>query len=211
MKNTLILTLLTTLLGATAHAVTVYAFDINESNAPTVTGSGFTPFVVDRNTGAGSTVQNGITFSIAGAAGARNRSVGSSDLTRDFAFVDGSGAFIDFNFGAAGALAAGQWDVEIWVGDTQEDIGIQSVGLITNGTKTTQVASVTPSVSATPPAASFSFVSDGSSSYGIFVTENSARDRTRLNGIRLTQIPEPSLPLLSLLGILPFLRRRRTS
>lgn len=193
---------------ASAHAATVYSFDI-DSNAggPIATAPGWTSYPMG-STGNGTPVEvDGISFSVGSADGSRTRT-GLNDLTRDFAFDDGAGQALIFFFGGAGDLAAGLWQVEVWAHDNDfVPLGNQIVGYRTNGAETevTNTAASHP----TDPIATFTFESDGVSAYDVYLRENNANNRSRLNAVRLTSIPEPSVGVLGLLACALGLRRRR--
>ncbi len=129
-------------------------------------------------------------------------------LTSDFVFDDGAGQAIVFFFGQAGQLPAGTWQVEAWIFESSGGLGPSIVGYRTNNVETqiTDNALENP----TDPAATFTFESDGIARYDLFVRENNTEDRSRLNAVRLTLIPEPGSTVLALAGIgLLMLRRRR--
>lgn len=213
-------------------AATVYAIDIDSTRTAgsTTSGSIFTETgfsSLNATAGGGaSVVVDGITFqlfSVAANASRRRDSI-TNPLTRDFVFEEGTdNNEIGITFGGSGALAAGTWNVEVWSYDASVPaLGNQILGLRTNGTENNAATIngapqangiVTESLvtSANDPATSFTFLSDGVSSYDIFLRENNAGLRTRFNGVRLTLIPEPSSIILMLGGMcaLVLLRRRK--
>ena len=131
-----------------------------------------------------------------------------NDLTGDFAFDDGVDQAIILFFGQAGQLPAGTWMVETWIWDsTIASLGNMFVGYRDDGMEFEQTDAAVPD--ATDPASTFTFVSDGTSRYDLYVRENNAGNRARLNAVRLTLIPEPSSSLLALLSGLFFLGQRR--
>lgn len=207
-----------------SEAATIYAIDINTVGS-SVTASGWTGLDAPFSTDGGSVTLDGIVFSLSSSDGSRLRgSVASPNpnaLTGDFAFDDGPGQAIILNFGVAGDLAAGTWKVEVWTLDSGAAVGDQILGLRTNNSE--DVASVidgspqvngrisnTVSTSADSPAATFTFLSNGSAKYDVFLRENNSQNRSRLNAVRLTLIPEPSSAgVLGLLGATLLIRRRR--
>lgn len=216
MKSTLCLFGLFTLFLAPAYAA-VYAIDINDGNDPR-TAVGWTGLTAVRAPGTspvqGSVDIDGITFALASSDGSRLRLASGNPspnaLTADFAFDDGAGQALVLLFGGAGDLAAGLWQVEVWSHESSGGTGDQILGYRTNTTETVIITNLNDTVgSETIPSHTFTFTSDGVSAYDVFVRENNANDRSRLNAVRLTQIPEPSSMFLSLLGAGVLLRRRR--
>ena len=199
-----------------SHAVT-YAIDINteETNGSGVfsaTAAGWSALNVNRTDGLGSATIGGINFSTGSTDGARVRGTvavpNPNDLTGDFAFDDGAGQAIILFIGGAGDLAAGDWQVEVWSWDESSTFGDQIIGYRTNGTET--VATSTATADPNNPVVTFTFTSDGTSAYDIFVRENNSENRSRLNAVRITSVPEPSsTALLGLGGLALMLRRRR--
>ncbi|MGB6220911.1 PEP-CTERM sorting domain-containing protein [Haloferula sp.] len=193
-----------------ASDATVIAVDINSSENPTATQTDFAALVVGRNDGAGSLTTGGILFTVVGGAGSRDRS-GPNNLTRDTAFpATAAGSQIGVTFGGAGDLPAGEWKLEVWSHDNDggTPVGDLLVGVTIGGIEQTPV-SATSGGDIDPPAAVVMFTSDGSSAYGLYVEEDNTNNRARLNGFRLTLVPEPSVALLSGLGVLALFRRRR--
>ena len=209
-----------------ARAATVIAIDIDSTRTggSTTTGgsvfttAGWTSLDVttpDTANGA-SVVVEGITFSIASADSSRVRLTAGltnpNDLTADFAYDDGANQAVILLFGSAGAsLPAGQWQAEVWAWDAgvaSFETNVMSIGWRQNGVETIPAPSAVPDP--VNPAATFTFTSDGTSAYDVFVRENSAGDRARINAVRLTQVPEPAAAsLLALcLGALAARRRR---
>lgn len=193
-----------------ASAATVYSIDINDANSP-VTASGWTGLDTVNTGNGGSVTIGSIDFSIGSSDGARLRgTVGSPNpnaLTGDLAFYDGAGQAIILFIGGAGDLLAGDWQVEVWMHDATSPLGDSIVGYRTGGAET--IINNNVAANATDAAISFTLTSDGASAYDIFVRENNAENRSRLNAVRLTSVPEPSTGLLGLLGALALLRRRR--
>ena len=83
------------------------------------------------------------------------------------------------------------------------------VGYRTNNIETEITANAIPHP--TDPVSTFTFDSDGVARYDLFIRENNTQNRSRLNAVRLTLIPEPGSTMLALggIGVLLFRRRRR--
>ncbi|BDS06808.1 hypothetical protein NT6N_18480 [Oceaniferula spumae] len=211
------------ILTASAHAATIYSIDINDADDP-ITEAGWTGLNANHSTNGGTVNIGGVDFSIDSSDGSRVRGTSASPnpnaLTGDFAFDDGAGQAVILLFGAAGDLPAGIWQVEVWAFDSSGGVGDQILGLRTNGGEN-NAATINGSLQAngrvtdnmgsspTDPAATFTFLSDGVSRYDVFVRENNGNNRSRLNAVRLTSIPEPSSAALAGLGGLAFLLRRK--
>lgn len=199
-------------IAGSAGAMT-YMIDIDSTvpAGPIATESGWTSFDTTLGNGSPPLVLDGIEFSIASADGSRLRGGATPNpnaLTSDFVFDDGAGQAIVFFFGQAGQLPAGTWQVEAWIFESSGGLGPSIVGYRTNNVETqiTDNALENP----TDPAATFTFESDGIARYDLFVRENNTENRSRLNAVRLTLIPEPGSTVLALGGIgLLMLRRRR--
>ncbi len=211
---------------AIVRAATTYSIDINDADN-VLTAPGWTGLNAVHSGNGGSVDVGGVVFGIASSDGARLRGSTASPnpdaLVGDFAFDDGGNEAIILLFGAAGDLAAGTWQVEVWSYDSSFiTLGDQILGLRTNGSENADatidgmlqgngIVTNNMASSSSGPAASFTFLSDGASSYDIFLRENNANNRTRLNAVRLTQIPEPSSALLLGLGATGWIFRRRRS
>ena len=129
-------------------------------------------------------------------------------LTTDGAQMNVDGSIFSLAFGGAGDMQAGEWQVEVWSYDTFPAPS-HNYGLITNGSNgAPQVVGAAPDQN--NPAATFTFTSNGTDAYGLFVAETNVNNRNRINAVRLTLIPEPSALLLSGLGGVLLLRRRRS-
>jgi len=157
---------------------------------------------------------NGITFQPFSADGSRIRRSGGAPnpdaLLSDFIFDDGDGQAVGLLLGGAGDLPAGEWLVELFSNDAGAQPGEMIAAYRENGTEFIVDTSVLPT--ATGPAASFIFESDGVSAYDVFLREApGGNNRTRLNAVRLTfVIPTPAaLPAgLAMLGLMTLRRRR---
>jgi hypothetical protein len=185
------------------QAASIYMIDINDVDTP-VTAPGWTALDAV-HTGSGTTVVvDGITFEIFSADGARLRGTteapNPNPLTGDFVFDDGAGQAVGLRLGsptaaAAGTLAAGQWQVEMWIYDATVNAGNQAVGFQTlppGMTAFETIVSSTVTPHATDPAITFLLDADGVSHYSVFTRENSDLNRSRLNAVRVTMIPEPA-------------------
>ena len=202
------------ILSTVISQAAVYSIDVNDADN-SLTAAGWTTLDA-ANAGDGGTVTlDGIQFGVVSSDGARLRgTVGSPDpdaLYGDFAFDDGGGQALIMQFGGAGALAAGEWQVEVWVWDQNytglDDLNF-TVGYRTNGSETEMATGVNSSNSGA--AYTFNFTSDGTSTYDTYIRENNTGNRTRLNAVRLTQVPEPSsTALLGLGGLALLIRRKR--
>jgi hypothetical protein len=127
----------------------------------------------------------------------------------DFVFDDGAGQAVGLTFGAAGSLPAGVWQVEMWVWDQGlvDATTPMIIGYRSNAAETIVTTNAIPD--STLPAQTFQFTSDGLAAYDVFVRENNTVDRSRLNAVRLTLIPEPSSVVLMVAALAGFVRRRR--
>ncbi|NWK55763.1 PEP-CTERM sorting domain-containing protein [Verrucomicrobiaceae bacterium N1E253] len=194
------------------YGATVYSIDINDADAP-LTTSGWTGLNSPHSADGGAVTVDGVEFRISSSDGSRLRGSPSNpapdSLVGDFAFDEGAAnSAIILHFGQAGSLVAGDWLVEVWSYDSGSSVGTQMVGYRRNGTET--IVHTDVEVSASGPAASFTFSSDGVGAYDVFLRENSSGNKTRLNAVRLTLIPEPSTAsLFGLAGVALLLRRQR--
>lgn len=183
----------------------VYQIDINAGvAASSPTAAGWTGLLEG-----GSVTLDGIAFSISSQDGWRDRGA-PNDLTRDFAFDDGNGQAVVMVMGGAGDLMAGVWQVEMWSWDNTfpTAMGPQGVYWRDGAEHFVEMVAVHP----TDPVTSFRFVSDGIKKYDVFIREFNTQDRSRLNAVRLTYIPEPATIVLGLIGgVGLILRRRRKS
>ncbi|MBX2851555.1 MAG: PEP-CTERM sorting domain-containing protein [Phycisphaeraceae bacterium] len=203
-------------LAAPSHAATAYAidFDSTRTGSSSTAGSidtetGFTSLDVT-NGGSASVNVSGIDFELFTTnVNASRRRAGPNPLTRDFIFEEGgNNDAVGILIGGAGDLAAGTWQVEVWAWDA--DISAQLDAMIIGSRKDNAETIHTTAFAGSPTDPfTFNLVSDGTRAYDVFVRENNDANKTRMNAIRLTLVPEPgSLALLGL-GGLALIRRRR--
>jgi uncharacterized lipoprotein YddW (UPF0748 family) len=166
----------------------VFQIDINHTNS--ITKPGWTGLV--------GTEGNYITISgtkftmFGGIEGTRDRGT-AGEVTRDFAFHDVPSAGIGFRMEN---IPAGTYDVNTWHYDPAYP-GLVNVEFREKGnTATTQVKvtnhSLTNSASTT-----FQIVVEAGKDYEIITRENSAEDRARFNGIKLTQVSSGQKTMVS--------------
>jgi hypothetical protein len=192
-----------------SFGATIYQFDIDRAESP-VTEPGWTSFPVPNTASSATLVHDGIDFRISSADGARLRGSAATPnpdaLFADFAFDEGeNGSAIIFHFGTAGQLPANIWQVDVysWEAGTTGPIAVgdQILGFRINGVEQSPITT-TMQTTTSGPAASFTFRSDGVSAYDFFLRENNANNRTRLNAVVLSTIPEPAtLGLLAVGGL----------
>lgn len=222
MKNILLFstaTLILLLEAFVSRADLVYHIDIDSQElgsnptGPLATEAGFTSLDATASTTA-SVTTGGVVFQIFSADGSRVRASGSTPLPNalngDFAFDDGPGEAVGLYLGGPGDLQAGTWEVDLYIWDQTSNpltsiVGYRTGASIALKTETIIASNVVPVSNA--PASTFRFVSDGVSAYDVFVRENDATNRARLNAVSLRFIPEPSTFALSLLGLV-LLRRK---
>ncbi len=205
--------------GGSLQSFQSYQIDIDSTDGgggPIETAPGWVSLDASGASNSATVTVNGVTFQPFSAAGSRIRRSGGSPnpnaLTSDFLFEDGANAAVGLLFGGAGDLVAGTWEVDVYIWDADfPNIGNMIVGYRENGSETIISSLVT--ADPTNPAITFSFVSDGVSAYDLFVRENNAGDRVRLNAVRLTLVPEPQAYALFAFGliglILMHIRRRK--
>lgn len=219
MKRTLLsaLTIASLAVAASSQAApfgTTYAIDFDSTrggSGPVNTAPGFTSLNVDGG-GGSSVVVDGINFEIFSTpANASRRRGNANPITRDFVFEEGpNNAAVGILIGGAGDLDAGLWRVEVWAwdNDVQNALPDFIIGSRRNGSET--IYTTTFPGDANDP---FTFImeSDGIGAYDVFVRENNAGNRARMNGIRLTAVPEPTSLIIGAAGLgLCALRRRRS-
>ena len=180
-------------LAASTLVSAQYKIDINSTTGgPLSTEAGWTS--LDATNVNNSVTIGGVTFQPFSADGSRVRTSGGNatpnDLTADFVFDDGSGQAVGLFFGGAGDIPAGEWSVKLWIWDATSAVGNCIVGYRTNNAETIVSSSVTPDP--VNPAIIFTFTSDGTSAYDVFVRENNAANRSRLNAVELSPAQGPS-------------------
>jgi hypothetical protein len=98
------------------------------------------------------------------------------------------------SFANQGTLAAGTWQVEMWIYDTSNP-GTQIIGYQTHDSLGTPLGETILSTAIEPnptdPAITFNLQADGASFYSVFSRENSTLNRSRLNAVRITSITLP--------------------
>lgn len=210
-------------LSGTSYAASVYNIDI-DAGGTTDVKAGYTRLESPFTGSGGSVTIDGDTFTLVGQAGSRARSTGgagnSDGVNRDFAFIEsgGGGVELGMQLGGLGALEAGTWSLSVYSWDSDVPIVGQTLGIYTddgvNPILTTIYSENNVDKSSTGPAATFNFVSDGTSAYQLFIRDDAssasaAQNKIRFNGIDLVLIPEPSSIGLVGLGSLLLLARRR--
>jgi hypothetical protein len=207
-RITLCLVLGIALCSSTAWGSLIYKIDIDSTTQggglPLQTQPGWTSLDATQPSEGDSVIVKGVEFKVASTDGSRLRVSGGSPnpnaLTGDFVFDDGAGQAVILLFGGAGDLQAGIWEVDVYTNDSGAQPGAQIVGWRKNNAETIVSTSVSPS--AIDPAITFRFQSDGVSAYDVFVRENSGNNRSRLNAVQLTYIPEPAtVAVWGLLGL----------
>jgi hypothetical protein len=194
-----------------------YRIDIDSTDGdgvPIETADGWYSLDATGNTDAAAMNLGGIEFSPFTADGsAIVRTPGGEPdpdpLLADFAFDDGVNQAVGLLLGGAGDLEAGTWEVDMWIWDAANPMLGDQIVRYREGGAEKHVATVSPS--ATGPAITFQFVSDGVSAYDVFVREANDSNRAVLNALVLRRVPEPTGLVLLVLGVLPLLVRRRSN
>ncbi len=181
-------------LAASACAATNYKIDINVAGS-SATMAGWTGLDAAYTGGGGSVTVDGVTFATFSADGARLRgTVGAPNpnaLLGDFAYDDGNGESVGLLLGGAGSLQAGTWEVDVYSCDATSPPGVQIVAYRVNTAE--RFVSTTTGPSLTGPAFTFRFLSDGVSAYDVFLRDNDAANRARINAVELRYLgPAPS-------------------
>jgi hypothetical protein len=164
-------------------------------STPITTEAGWTSLDATQASNGDSVTVSGVTFTVSGADGSRIRS-GPNSLARDFIFDDGANQDVGLNIAG---LPAGTWQVELWAWDNDFAVGSLLVGYNPLAGAETIVGSATSN--AVNPLMTFLLVADGTTTYRVFTRENNTTNRSRLNAIRLTSIPEPATLALFGLGL----------
>jgi len=180
--------------AATTQAATLYKIDIDSTTGGGGLGlqteSGWTSLDATEPSENDSVTVDGVVFKVTSTTGSRLRTSGGvanpNALTADFVYDAGAGTAVILNFGGAGDLQAGIWDVDMYSYDASAQPGNQFGAYRVNGTQRIVGNAVLPK--AAEPAITFQFESDGTSAYDVFLRENSANDRTRLNAVQLTYL-----------------------
>jgi hypothetical protein len=176
---------------STTLAATNYKIDIDSTTSggglPIQTEPGWTSLDATQPSENDSVTVDGVTFRVTSTDGSRLRtSAGSPNpnaLTADFVFDDGNNQAVILNFGSAGDLQPGIWNVDLYSNDSGSQPGAQYAAYRVNGSQTIISNAVLPNT--TDPAVTFQFESDGTSAYGVFTRER-GNDRSRLNAVELT-------------------------
>lgn len=170
-----------------------YRIDIDSTDGgggPIETAPGWVSLNATGASNSDTVTVNGVTFQPFSADGSRIRRVSGAPvpnaLTGDFIFDDGPGEAVGLQFGGAGDLPAGIWDVKIYSNDAQGAAGNQFAAYRENGSP--YIVSNAVAMNATDPAVRFQFESDGASAYDVFMRENNTEDRSRLNAVHLTYV-----------------------
>ena len=192
--------------ASTASAATIFKIDINQNNTNTASGwDGVVP---------GTSVSiDGVTFDAVGSAITRTDSNNDPDpdaLLADFVFA-GSVVGVDPGLEITD-LPEGVWDVELWSLDSQFTIVDQIIGIKDADGETLWTTDFDES--ATAPFTYQFDTADYANTFTIFARGNDGNEneinRSRVNALQLTLIPEPaSVALVGLGGIMIFSRRRR--
>lgn len=198
------------LIAGAASAATVYSIDINSAGSPTEPG-----FVGLDGSNGSSVTDQGVTFTVYGSEGTRDRGIGlaENDLTRDFAFNDSTeqvGLEIT-------GLTAGLYQASIWSFEgSGAEINVEFLGYETNIGTFSENPGITLD-QATDPARVFTIDYDPATdgdlrifTQGIEGFQCVGCPRARFNALQLSVVPLPAGVLLfaSALGLLGWMRRK---
>lgn len=158
-------------------STTEYKIDINDTGSPT--SSGWTGLVGSQDN---NVAIDGVRFTMfGGIQGTRDRNSGGN-VTRDFAFNDGSNSIVGVRMEY---LPAGTYDVKTYHYDALYN-GLVNVEYREEGNlASTQVKLAGKSLTTTSPA-TFQIVVEDGKDYEIVAREASTQDRSRFNGLTIT-------------------------
>lgn len=211
------LSIVSILTATNAFSSTVYSIDINSGSSPTETG-----FVGLVGNNGNFVIDQGVTFTMFGSAGTRDRgtSSGANDLTRDFAFPDetdniGAPVGVEITGLEAGIYQASVWSFE----GSGADIYPEWIGYETDtGSSDVSQISFDPEHT-TDPAIVFTFAYDPSTdgnlrifAYGYEGFQCVQCPRARFNALQLTAVPIPAAIWLfgsGLIGLFGIARRKK--
>lgn len=183
-----------------ATAALVYKIDIDSTNggAAITTAAGWSSLNAGTGSANGTSITvSGVKFEIFSSDGARSRSAGTNDLTKDFIFDDGAGQAVGLRvFG----LASGIWEASVYSWDDFA-INDQIIGITQFASDPEDIYTTSFSASSNEP---FTFRFDSSSlidGFGIFARENNSNDRSRFNALSLRQVEVSEPSVLALLGL----------
>lgn len=157
----------------------VYQLDINHSND--ITKDDFTGVLGTNNT---AITINGTRFTMfGGIQGTRDRGT-AGELTRDFAYNDGTGAGVGIRLEN---LPPGTYTVNTWHYDPGFP-GLVNVEFREKGNTASTVVKAANHSLTSSASTSFTITVADDTDYEIIARENSSEDRSRFNGIRLTPV-----------------------
>lgn len=158
-------------------STTIYQIDINDVNS--ITKPDWTGIVGAEGN---AIAINGSRFTMfGGIQGTRDRGT-AGELTRDFAFKDGSAAGVGIQLEY---LPAGTYDVNTWHYDPGYS-GLVNVEFREMGLPATTQVKVTGKSLTSSASTSFQITVADGKDYEIIARENSSQDRCRFNGIKIT-------------------------
>ncbi|MEM7393615.1 MAG: hypothetical protein AAF492_14815 [Verrucomicrobiota bacterium] len=211
--------------GVTAQADLIapgdfFAIDINVGPSPTAPG--FTGLDATSSEGA-SVNEGGITATTLSTDGSRDRlPVLSGDLTRDFIFDDGGNQAVLLELSGLTLLSNGlSWMIEVWSYDDNpiaapagQQIGLSLINTGFGGAPNETILTDSFAPHPTDPFVTTfnpNFLLANSTRFAIFSRESpiDGNNRSRLNAVRISVIPEPDSAALIFLGGLVGLLFRR--